>query len=90
MLKPALLSIAFLFTVSCQKSGRIFLEVEFDSAKTWRYLLGVDIKGKIVSEGVPQIFNSSLRTFLQGGLSLKTEKLSLLKLSRPNKFRFSG
>jgi len=79
MLKPALLSIALLFTFSCQKSGRIYLEIDFDSAKTWRYLLGVDIKGKIVSDSVPQIFNSSLRTFLQSGLSPENRKVITFK-----------
>jgi hypothetical protein len=62
-----------------QKSGRIYLEIDFDSAKTWRYLLGVDIKGKIVSDSVPQIFNSSLRTFLQSGLSPENRKVITFK-----------
>jgi len=77
--KPVLLVITLLFAISCQKSERIFLDIDFENAKSWHYLLGVDIKGKVTPDSIPQLFSSSLRTYLQGGISPGNKKVITLK-----------
>ena len=52
-----------LFFLLCGRSDRVLLSIDLSKASSWRYLLGVDLKGNVSS----QLFNSSLRTYLLGG-----------------------
>ena len=52
--------------LSCNKTGRIELAVDFSSASSWKYLLGVDIKGTASSADSSQTFTSSARVCLEG------------------------
>jgi hypothetical protein len=59
---------------SCNRDG-IRLVIDSSKSASWRYLLGIDIRGKNTGSDSAQEFSSSLRTFLQGQTSPASDKI---------------
>lgn len=59
----------WLIFLSCQRTERITLAIDFSKAPLWHYMLGIDITGNLQSGSSSRVFSSSLRTFLKGELS---------------------
>jgi hypothetical protein len=52
--------------LSCQRSGRVELNIDFSKAASWRYLFGIDIKGIAGQDDSLREFSNSLRTYISG------------------------